>query len=225
MAAGAVIALAGIAGCGAAVNPAPAFNGPYGRGGPFAAGAPRPAAPAPGTGTGSPGSAVPVGGSTALDGVTGLPWLFAIGAGVEVSAPATVRAAADTPADAAAGFYQAFYARQFPQACGYVAPAQQAGCPARLSGSGGADVLRIPAIGFAVQKADQALVSMTGVLCRPADGCLGQQNPGWVFADSRTFDQLWALTAVNGGNPLTVTPLVRDAGRWYVDLAATPAAG
>ena len=222
MAAGAVIALVGIAGCGAAVNPAPAFNGPYGRGGPFAAGTARPAAPAPG----SHGPAVQVvGGSTALDGVTGLPWLFAIGAGVEVSAPATVRPATDTPADATAGFYQAFYARRFPQACGYVAPAQQAGCPTRLSGSGGADVLRIPAIGFAVQKADQALVSMTGVLCRPAAGCLGQQNPGWIFAASRTFDQLWALTAANGGNPLTVTPLVSDAGRWYVDLAAAPAAG
>src|SRR6185437_15857699 len=103
MAAGAVITLVGIAGCGAADNPAPAFNGPYGRGGPFVASAARPAAPATGTGTGGHGPAVQVGGSTALDGVTGLPWLFAIGAGVEVSAPATVRAAADTPADATAG--------------------------------------------------------------------------------------------------------------------------
>lgn len=215
MAAGAVTALLGMAGCGAAAHPAPAFNGPYGRGGPFAAGAGRAAPPA-----GRRGPVVTVGGSVALDGVTGLPWLFAIGAGVEVSAPATVRAATDTPADAAAGFYQAFYAQRLPQACGYVAPAQRAGCPARLRGAGGADVLRVPAVGFAVQKADQALVTMTGVLCRPAAGCLGQQNPGWIFAGSRSFDQLWALTAANGGNPLTVTPLVSDAGRWYVDLAA-----
>lgn len=219
MAAGAVIALFGIAGCGAAAHPAPAFNGPYGRGGPFAAGTARAAA------SGDRGPAVQVGGSTALDGVTGLPWLFAIGAGVQVSAPATARAATDTPADATAGFYQAFYAQRFPQACGYVAPAQRAGCPARLRGAGGADVLRVPAIGFVVQKADQALVTMTGVLCRPVAGCLGQQNPGWIFADSRTFDQLWALTGANGGNPLTVTPLVSDAGQWYVDLAAAPAAG
>jgi hypothetical protein len=220
MAACAFIALVGIAGCGAAANPAPAFNGPYGRGGPFAAGTARPAA------SGDRGPAFQVGGSTALDGVTELPWLFAIGAGVQVSAPAAARAATDTPADATAGFYEAFYAQRFPQACGYVAPAQRAGCPARLRGAGGADVLRVPAIGFVAQKADQALVTMTGVLCRPAAGCLGQQNPGWIFADSRTFGQLWALTAANGGNPLTVTPLVSDAGQWYVDLAAAaPAAG
>jgi hypothetical protein len=226
MAAGAVIALVGIAGCGAAANPAPAFNGPYGRGGPFAAGQAGAAGPA-GPAGGKSGHAVRVDGSVALDGVTGLPWLFALGAGVQVSAPSTVRAGTGTPADAAAGFYQAFYAQRFPQACGYVVPAQRPGCPARLRGSRGrADVLRTAAIGFAVEKGDQALVTMTGALCRAAAGCAGQQDPGWIFANSRTFDQLWAMTAANGGNPLTVTPLTRDAGHWYVDLtAAAPVAG
>jgi hypothetical protein len=269
MAAGAVIALVGIAGCGgggpvgtgaggvtgqsaaAAANGALGLNGPFGLGGPFEGGgigaagragtanAAKTAGTAGGKGGttvasgpagrsedkvtgGAGGSKVKVGGSVALDGVKGMPWLFALGAGVSASAPQTVRPGTGSPADAAAGFYQAFYGQRFASACAYVAPAQRPGCPARLRGSAGsADALRTPAIGFAVVKGGQALVTMTGALCRAASGCIGQQNPHWVFDNSYTFGQLWALTAGAGGNPLTVTPLTRDAGRWYVDLTAT----
>jgi hypothetical protein len=269
MAAGAVIALAGIAGCGgggpvgatgaggvtgqsvaAAANGALGLNGPFGRGGPFEGGGIGAAGRAgtagtrgtAGTGGGKSGTAaasgpagrsedkvagraggseVKVGGSAAMDGVEGMPWLFALGAGVSASAPQTVRPGTGSPADAATGFYQAFYGQRFAAACDYVAPAQRSGCPARLRGSAGsADALRTPAIGFAVVKGGQALVTMTGALCRAASGCIGQQDPHWVFDNSYTFGQLWARTAGAGGNPLTVTPLTRDAGRWYVDLTA-----
>jgi hypothetical protein len=276
MAAGAVVAvvaLTGVAGCGAAgsggatgAGPGPAangalgFNGPFGLGGPFEgaplegaplAGAPLAGAPLAGdplagggitsggiTGAGLSGGgigaaglagttsgksrgAVKVDGSTALDGVAGMPWLFALGAGVRATAPPAVRPGTSSPADAAAGFYQAFYDQRFTAACDYVAPARQAGCPVLLrESSGSADALHTPAIGFTVVKGAQALVTMTGVLCRAAGGCVGQHDPHWIFDSSYTFDQLWALTADAGGNPLTVTPLAKDAGRWYVDLTA-----
>lgn len=225
MAAGAIIALMGVAGCGAAAHPVPRLNGPFGRGGPFAAG---PAAASHASPASGPGErAVKVDGSTAMDGFRGMPWLLALGAGVGASAPSAVRPGTGTPADAAAGFYQAFYTQRFTAACGFVAPGQRAGCPARLRGSrGSTDALRIPAIGFSVVKGARALVTMTGTLCRAGGGCIGQRNPRWIFGNSYTFDQLWALTAGDGGNPLTVTPLIMDAGRWYVDLtAAVPVPG
>jgi hypothetical protein len=231
----------------AAANGALGLNGPFGPGGPFEGGrigaAGRASTPSTAGGAGGStaasgptarsegkvtggagGSKVKVGGSAALDGVKGMRWLFALGAGVSASAPQAVRPGTGSPADAAAGFYQAFYDQRFAAACDYVAPAQRPGCPARLRGSAGsADALRTPAIGFAVVKGGQALVTMTGALCRAASGCIGQQNPHWVFDNSYTFGQLWALTAGAGGNPLTVTPLTRDAGRWYVDLTAAAA--
>ena len=291
MAAGAVVAvvaLTGVAGCGAAgsggaagagpgagANGALGFNGPFGLGGPFEGGGITGggasgggitgggitgggtsgggitgagnsgagitgggtsgagitgggnsgggigAAGLAGTASGKSRGAVKVDGSTALDGVAGLPWLFALGAGVRATAPHAVRPGTSSPADAAAGFYQAFYDQRFTAACDYVAPARQAGCPVLLrASSGSADALRTPAIGFTVVKGAQALVTMTGVLCRAASGCVGQHDPHWIFDSSYTFDQLWALTAGAGGNPLTVTPLTKDAGRWYVDLDA-----
>ena len=276
MAAGAVVAvvaLTGVAGCGAAgsggaagagpgagANGALGFNGPFGLGGPFAGGpfaggritgdgnsgagvtggensgggitggensgagitgGGMGAAGLAGTASGKGRGAVKVDGSTALDGVAGLPWLFALGAGVRATAPHAVRPGTSSPADAAAGFYQAFYDQRFTAACDYVAPARRAGCPVLLRESGGsADALRTPAIGFTVVKGAQALVTMTGVLCRAASGCVGQHDPHWIFDGSYTFDQLWALTAGAGGNPLTVTPLTMDAGHWYVDLDA-----
>jgi hypothetical protein len=252
MAAGAVIALIGVAGCGAAgsggatgagsagaANGALGFNGPFGLGGPFEgdeiagggigaedeiAGGGIGAAGLANTTSGKSGSMVKVDGSTALDGVAGMPWLFALGAGVRATAPQSVRPGTGSPADAAAGFYQAFYDQRFAAACGYVAPARQASCPALLRGSSGsADALRTPAIGFTVVKGARALVTMTGVLCRTASGCVGQHDPHWIFDNSYTFDQLWALTAGDGGNPLTVTPLTKDAGCWYVDLTAAAA--
>jgi hypothetical protein len=171
-------------------------------------------------------SAVQVGGSTALEGRVGMPWLFALGPGVSASAPESVQPGTDSPADAAAGFYDAFYARRFAAACDYVAPAQQANCLALLRKSGGsADSLDSPAIGFVVVKGNEALVTMTGLLCRTATGCVGQHNAHWIFLTSRTFDQLWSLTASQGGNPLTVTPVTEAAGRWYLDLRPSPSAG
>jgi hypothetical protein len=171
------------------------------------------------------GSAVQVGGSTALEGRAGMPWLFALGSGVSASAPESVQPGTDSPADAAAGFYDAFYARRFAAACDYVAPAQQANCLALLrKSSGSADSLDSPAIGFVVIKGNEALVTMTGLLCRTATGCVGQHNAHWIFGASRTFDGLWSLTASQGGNPLTVTPVTEVAGRWYLDLRPSPSA-
>ena len=236
MVAGALVALIGITGCGAAgsntaiggkavaaANAALGFNGQFGRGGPFE-----------GTGTvglanttsGKIGVTVQVGGSTAMEGVAGMPWLFALGAGVSASAPQTVRPGTDSPADAAAGFYDAFYEQRFATACDYVAPAQQANCPVLLRKSrGSADTLQSPAIGFVVIKGNEALVTMTGLLCRTATGCVAQHNAHWIFGDSYTFDRLWSLTATQGGNPLTVTPCTQVAGRWYMDLTPSASAG
>jgi hypothetical protein len=153
-------------------------------------------------------------------------WLPALGSGVNASAPQAVRPGTDSPADAAAGFYDAFYDQRFPAACGYVAPAGRARCPVLLRESGGsADSLLSPAIGFVVVKGTQALVSMTGLLCRSGTSCVGQHNPHWAFSSPATFGQLWALTAREGGNPLTVTPLTQVAGRWYVDLTPSAPAG
>jgi hypothetical protein len=243
----AIIALIGIAGCGASgsnravrSDATLAFNGPYGIGGPFeglgAAGK--------ALGGTSPvrvggsltrvggslarvgGAAVQVGGSTALEGKAGMPWLFALGPGVSASAPESVQPGTDSPADAAAGFYDAFYAKRFAAACDYVAPAQQANCPALLrKSSGSADSLDTPAIGFVVIKGNEALVTMTGLLCRTGTGCVGQHNAHWIFGASHTFDQLWSLTASQGGNPLTVTPFTKIAGRWYLDLRPSASAG
>ena len=212
MAASAVIALVGIAGCGAAgssgaigasaaaaANATLGFNGPFGLGGPFEGSGAAAAGTASATGafgtllggtsassvTGTAGlantgggmgwSTGKVDGSTALDGVAGMPWLFALGAGVNASAPQAVRPGTDSPADAAAGFYDAFYDQRFPAACAYVAPARQAGCPVLLrESSGSADALRGAAIGFAVVKGSEALVTMTGLLCRAASDCVGE---------------------------------------------------
>jgi hypothetical protein len=236
MVARALVALIVITGCGAAgsntaiggkaaaaANAALEFNGQFGPGGPFE-----------GTGTGGlanttggkMGVTVQVGDSTALEGVAGMRWLFALGAGVNASAPQTVRPGTDSPADAAAGFYDAFYEQRFATACDYVPPAQQANCPVLLRKSrGSADTLRSPAIGFVVIKGNEALVTMTGLLCRTATGCVGQHNARWIFADSYTFDRLWSLTATQGGNPLTVTPCSQVAGRWYLDLTPSATAG
>jgi hypothetical protein len=243
--AGAIIALIGIAGCGASGSNRTvkseatlAFNGPYGLGGPFegldAAGKALRGTARAGRSTVqvgvSPvqvgGSPVQVGGSTALEGVAGLRWLFALGPGVSASAPESVQPGTDSPADAAAGFYDAFYAKRFAAACDYVAPAQRANCPALLRQSGGsADSLDSPAVGFVVIKGSEALVTMTGLLCRSAAGCIAQHNAHWIFGDYRTFAQLWSLTASQGGNPLTVTPFTEVAGRWYLDLRPSAAAG
>jgi hypothetical protein len=161
-----------------------------------------------------------------MEGVAGMPWLFALGAGVSASAPQAVRPGTGSPADAAAAFYDAFYEQRFATACGYVAPAQQANCPVPLRKSrGSADTLQSPAIGFVVVKGNEALVTMTGLLCRTATGCVAQHNAHWVFGDSYTFDRLWSLTAAQGGNPLTVTPFTRVAGRWYMDLTPSASTG
>jgi hypothetical protein len=254
LAAGAVIALFCIAGCGAAApggadaaataNQGLGFNGPYGPGGPFERHRPVPAAsagPAGSSGTLLGGTSVPavsaaagfanaasgkqetavrVGGSTALEGARTLPWLTALGPGVSVSAPLSVQPGTDSPADAAAGFYDAFYARRLATACDFVPPAQRAGCPALLrASSGSADTLDSPAIGFVVTKGDEALVTMTGLLCRAAGGCVAQHDAHWSFGMSYAFGTLWSLTARDGGNPLTVTPFRKVAGRWYLALA------
>jgi hypothetical protein len=194
-------------------------NGPFGRGGPFEGRAATAAlANSPG---GKAGVTVQVSGSTALEATHKMPWLFALGYGISASAPLSVRPGTDTPADAAAGFYDAFYEQRFAAACRYVVPARQASCPVLLGeSSGSADALYSPAIGFVVAKGDQALVTMTGVLCRTAAGCVGQHNPDWIFGMSYPFDMLWSATARDGGNPLTVTPFTRAAGRWYLNLPA-----
>ncbi len=124
---------------------------------------------------------VRVDGSTALE-RNRVPWLTALGAGVSVNAPRSVRPGTDSPADAAAGFYQAFYGRRLPAACGYVVPAQRAGCAGRLgAASGRAGSLRSPAIGFVVTKGAVAIVTMTGLVCgangTTAGNCLGQHDP------------------------------------------------
>lgn len=230
MAAGTFIAFFFIASCGTAsvpgasgadvavsANGGTGFNGPFGRGGPFE-GAAAAAGLANASG-GKRGVIVQVSGSTAMEGVHRMTWLFALGYGISASAPLSVRPGTDTPADAAAGFYDAFYDHRFATACRYVAPARQASCPVLLSeSSGSADTLYSPAIGFAVTKGDQALVTMTGVLCRTATSCVGQHNPHWIFGMSYPFDTLWSATARYGGNPLTVTPFIQVAGRWYLNL-------
>jgi hypothetical protein len=253
MAAGALIALFCIAGCGAGgsgwahaaatANSGLGFNGPYGLGGPYESRQPAPVAGGGATGSsgtllggtsgpavsataglanassGKKGLIVQVGGSTALEGARALPWLVTLGAGVSASAPLSVQPGTDSPADAAAGFYDAFYEQRFATACDFVAPAQRASCPVLLSEStGSADTLDTPAIGFVATKGDRALVTMTGLLCRPAAGCVAQHNAHWSFGMSYHFDTLWSLTARSGGNPLTVTPFTEVAGRWYLDL-------
>ena len=229
---GAVIALFFIAGCGAADAPGArgadvaasangglGLNGQFGRGGPFE-GTTVVAGLADSSG-GKRGVTVQVGGSTALEGAPTMPWLFALGSGVSASAPLSVRPGTDSPADAAAGFYDAFYEQRFAAACRYVVPARQANCPVLLrESSGSADTLYNPAIGFVVAQGSQALVTMTGLLCRTATGCVGQHNAHWIFGMSYSFDTLWSATARDGGNPLTVTPFTRAAGRWYLNLPA-----
>jgi hypothetical protein len=237
---GAIIALIGIAGCGASgsnrtvrSDATLAFNGPYGLGGPFeglgAAGKALGDTARVGRSSSTVqvgGPPVQVGGSTALAGAAHLRWLFALGPGVSASAPESVQPGTESPADAAAGFYDAFYAKRFAAACDYVTPAQRANCPALLRESrGSAESLDSPAIGFVVTKGSEALVTMTGLLCRAATGCIAQHNAHWIFGDSHTFDQLWSLTASQGGNPLTVTPFTKVGGRWYLDLRPSAAAG
>jgi len=244
IAAGAIAALAAITGCGgsgstgaAGLDAAATLNGPYGPGGPYLA------ALASGTGTSArtagsdalgnsssrTAATVEVAGSAALDGGRGLSWTPPLGPGITVGAPPTVRPGTTSPTDAAAGFYDAFYARKVATACGYVVPAERVKCPAMLARSRpGAGTLRSAAIGFVVSKDSAALVTMTGFVCggRAApNGCLGQQNAHWIFEYSGTFDALWAGIAREGGNPLTATPLRRVAGRWYVDLAPSTADG
>jgi hypothetical protein len=259
MACGAIIAMAALAGCGSSGSDGAGvagLNGIYGPGGPYAAAAARtptgllagtgtpgttgagtPSVKGTGSGAGKPGAAgraaypvIRVDGSVALEGTGGrVSWLTAIGAGVSVNAPRSVRAGNDTPADAATGFYQAFYGRRLADACGYVAPSQRADCPARLAAaSSRAGSLRSPAIGLVVVKGAAAIVTMTGVVCGPngtrASHCLGQYDPQWVFARDYPFDELWDRIAQHGGNPLTATPFQRVAGRWYLDLAPAPSA-
>ena len=256
MAAGALAALAGITGCGAAgpdaagTSATPGLNGPYGAGGPFAtitkadpvaagatAAATATATASPnGTGTDRAGtdSTVMTGlaridGSTALNGSHSVSWLSALGYGVNVSAPQDVRQSTASPGDAEAGFYDAYYDRRPATACGYVVPAERAQCPASLRRSlPTAGSLRNAAVGFVVVKADEAIVTLTGLVCggRAApDGCLGQHDPAWVFTGADTFDALWARIAAEGGNPLTATPLRRVAGHWSVDLILPSSAG
>lgn len=234
IAAGAIAALAGITGCGAAgpdaagTGATPGLNGPYGAGGPFAT-ITRAGPVAAGSTPGSAGTAAPVrvDGSTALNGSHGVWWLSALGYGVSVSAPQDVQPSTASPGDAEAGFYDAYYDRRPASACGYVVPAERAQCPASLRRSlAAAGSLRNAAVGFVVVKADEAIVTLTGLVCGgpAADSCLGQHDPAWIFANAGTFDALWARLAAEGGNPLTGTPLHRVAGRWYVDLFLPSAA-
>ena len=147
MAASAVIALVGIAGCGAAGSSSAIGASASGVTG---------TAGLANTTSGKGWSTGKVDGSTALEGAAGLPWLSALGAGVSASAPRAVRPGTDSPADATAGFYDAFYDQRFPAACGYVAPAQRAGCPVLPRESGGsADALRSAAIGFGSLKLER----------------------------------------------------------------------
>jgi hypothetical protein len=254
----ALAVLAGITGCGGAgpnaavaADATTAVNGPYGAGGPFATAAAGGAAAAASTATaastaaatpaatGTAGlasttgrtraAAVRVDGSTALYGSHTVSWLTALGFGVSVSAPLTVRAGTASPADAAAGFYDAFYAGRLAAACGYAVPGPRAQCAAALARARAtAGTLRNAAIGFVVAKDTEALVTMTGLACggRAApSGCLGQEDPAWIFGDSPSFDTLWAGIAREGGNPLTATPLRQVAGHWYVDLTPSAVAG
>ena len=183
------------------------------------------------TGTDSTGMTGPVrvDGSTALNGSRSVSWLSALGYGVNVTAPQDVQQSTASPGDAEAGFYDAYYDRRPATACGYVVPAQRAQCPASLRRSlTTAGSLRNAAVGFVVVKADEAIVTLTGLVCgsgaAPGD-CLGQHDPAWVFAGADTFDALWARIAAEGGNPLTATPLRRVAGHWYVDLILPSSAG
>jgi hypothetical protein len=225
-------------------------NGPYGAGGPFAAAAGRlasevarpaaaatpaaatpaatsPAAASPAAASrvqaASPaGGAVRVDGSTAFNGNRRAPWLVALGYGVDVSAPPTVRPTTATPGDAEAGFYDAFYAGRLTEACDFVVPGQRAQCAATLAKSrAAAGSLRDAAVGFVVVKGDQSIVTMTGLSCggQPAPaGCLGQHDPAWIFGYHVTFDALWTRIGKEGGNPLTATPFRQVAGHWYLDL-------
>jgi hypothetical protein len=166
--------------------------------------------------------AVRVDGSTAFNGNSRAPWLPALGYGVDVSAPPTVHPSTATPGDSEAGFYDAFYAGRLTEACGYIVPGQRARCAAALGKSlAAAGSLRDAAVGFVVVKGDQAIVTMTGLICggRAAPtGCLGQHDPAWIFGYHVTFDALWTRIAKEGGNPLTATPFRQVAGHWYLDL-------
>ena len=235
-------ALAACGGGAAGVAPAAAtgpVNGPYGPGGPYAA----PRQHGAGHHTGAqqiaqaavsrPGTsewaafevaARPVSGSVQLNQSHGIWWLPELGPGVSATAPATVRPGTGSAADAAAGFYDAFYAGRMAAACGYVIPGERGGCPTQLTGAApAAGSLLDAAIGYVVAKGDAALVSMTGLVCdgqAAPDGCLGQHTGGYVFEQRETFDILWGRLAAAGGNPVTATPVRLIAGRWYVDLTA-----
>jgi hypothetical protein len=157
----------------------------------------------------------------ALIGVHRLPWLAALGPGVGLTAPLTVTPGTDSPADAAAGFYRAYYAQRYAAACGYLAPSRRAGCAALLArSSAGYSLVRL-AIGFIVAEDSRALVTMTGALCR-GDGaarqCAAETSAHWVFNDGLAFDDIWLLIARQSMNPLVATPCTQVGGRWYVDL-------
>jgi hypothetical protein len=248
----ALAVLAAITGCGGtgpdaavAADATTAVNGPYGAGGPFATAAAAGAAAAASTATATPAATgtaglasttgrtraavVRVDGSTALYGSHTVSWLTSLGFGITVSAPLTVRAGTASPADAAAGFYDAFYAGRLAAACGYAVPGPRAQCAAALARArAAAGTLRNAATGFVVAKDTEALVTMTGLVCggrADPNGCLGQEDPAWIFENDPAFDTLWARIAREGGNPLTATPLRQVAGHWYVDLTPSASAG
>jgi hypothetical protein len=162
-----------------------------------------------------------VSGSMALVGVHRVPWLPALGPGVSLTAPLTVTPGTDSPADAAAGFYQAYYAQRYAAACGYVAPAQRPGCAELLGRSTVSYSLVSLALGFIVAKDAKALVTMTGAICQGAGRarqCATETSSHWVFNDGVLFDELWPLTARQTLNPLVMTPCSQVGGHWYVAL-------
>jgi hypothetical protein len=167
------------------------------------------------------GSGLTIAGSTATTGGTPTAWETALGSGIQVSAPKTVTPGTDSPADAVAGYYDAFLANKPFAVCAYVQPSAQATCKTdaangQLSDTGG-QFLTNPAIGYVVVKGTQALVTLAGTECvagAPTGGSC-QVAPDAAFDESVTFDSLYQ----RAGNPM-LNPCAEVSGKWYLAAAA-----
>jgi hypothetical protein len=147
-------------------------------------------------------------------------WIRQMG-GVAVTSVSRTPSAA-SPAGSVLEYIRAEDGSTPEQACDFVAPADQLRCQTEFGAApaGAVTLFLNYRLGYTVERGDQALVVLTGVVCIPGSHpeCAPDGDPSARLTSGATFSTLYAQAVADHGRPAddNLIPCVRIGAKWFV---------